>query len=78
MAKAMMAHPELRHPFEEAPMHPPGSTTVLHPERAVTLAETGDGHGLLIRPDDLPRVNGFELKPEGACRAGLCIPMTDD
>lgn len=78
MAETMMAYPELRHPYEETPIHPPGSTTVLHQGRAVTLAETGDGDGLLIRPHDLPRVNGFELKPEGACREGLCIPMNDD
>ncbi len=78
MAEAVMAYPELRHPFEETPIHPPGSTTVLHEGRTVTLAETGDGNGLLIRPKDLPRVNGFELKPEGACRDSLCIPINDD
>ena len=78
MAETIMAYPELRHPFEETPIHPPGSTTVLYQGRAVTLAETGAGDGLLIRPDDLPRVNGFELKPEGACREELCIPLNED
>ena len=78
MAETMMAYPELRHPFEETPIHPPGSTTVLYQGRAVRLAETGASDGLLIRRDDLPRVNGFELKSEGACRDELCIPIGED
>lgn len=78
MAETMMAYPELRHPFEQTPIHPTGSTTVLYEGRAVTLAETGAGDGLLIRPEDLPRVNGFALKPEGACRDELCIPTNED
>ena len=78
MAETIMAYPELRHPFEETPIHPPGSTTVLYQGQAVTLAETGAGDGLLIRREDLPRVNGFELKPEGACREELCIPLNED
>ena len=78
MAEAFGAFPELRYPFEETPIHPEGSTTVLYRGRTVTLSETGDGDGLLIRPDDLTRVNGFELKPEGACYDDMCIPMNDD
>ena len=30
---------------------------------------------LWIRKADLPRINGFELKPQGACRADICIPI---
>ncbi len=78
MAEAFMAYPELRHPFEESPIHPQGSTTVLYQGKATTLAETGDGDGLLIKPDDLPRINGFELKPEGACYQDMCIPINAD
>ena len=79
MADALMAYPDLRHPFEEQPIHSEGSATVLYQGRTLTLSETGDGDGdgLLIRPDDLPRVNGFELKPEGACYAELCVPMNE-
>ena len=77
MAKALMAHPELRHPFDETPIHPEGSTTVLYQGKTTKLSETGGEEGLLIRPEDLPRINGFELKPEGACYQDLCIPMTD-
>jgi hypothetical protein len=75
VAEAFMAYPDLRHPFEEKPIHPVGSATVLYQGRKVTLSETGSGEGLLISPEDLPRVNGFELKPEGACYAEMCVPM---
>jgi hypothetical protein len=78
MARAFGAFPEFRHPFEATAIHPEGSTTVLYQGKAVTLSETGNGDGLLIRPDDLSRVNGFELKPEGACFKDMCIPMNDD
>ena len=78
MAEAFGAFPEFRHPFEQTPIHAEGSTTVLYQGKAVTLSETGGGDGLLIRPDDLARVNGFELKPEGACYEDMCIPMNDD
>lgn len=78
MSEAFAAYPELRNPFEQKPIHPDGHTTVLYQGKATILAETGDGDGLLIRPDDLARVNGFELKPEGACYQDVCIPITDD
>lgn len=78
MAKNFMAHPELRHPFEETPIHPEGCATVLYRGQRITLDEIGDGDRLLIRPEDLVRVNGFELKPEGACYEDLCIPLKED
>ncbi len=78
MADALMAYPELRHPFEEKLIHPSGSATVLYQGRTVILSETGIGEGLLISPEDLPRVNGFELKPQGACYADMCVPMNEN
>ena len=56
------------------------ATTVLYDDRAMVLDRTGldpkQATGALwIRKRDLPRVNGFELKPQGACRADLCIPI---
>ena len=72
-----MAHPEQRHPFEETPVHANGDTTVLYQGRRITLEETGPGNRLLIRPEDLVRVTGFELKPEGACYKSLCIPVRE-
>ena len=77
MAKNFMAYPELRHPFEATPIHDEGHTTVLYQGNVIALAETGPGDGLLIRPEDLTRVNGFELKPEGACYEAMCIPLSD-
>ena len=81
MAKAFMAYPELRSPFEAKEIHPEGSATVLYQGKTVTLTETGDGDGdgdgLLINPKDLGQINGFEIKPEGACFKDLCIPLND-
>jgi len=78
MARNFMAYPELRHPFEETPIHAPGSTTVLYQGNTITLTHTGEGNGLLVTAEDLTRINGFELKPEGACYAELCVPIKDD
>ena len=75
MADAMMAYPDLRHPFEEKPLHPAGSATVLCQGRTITLDKVGEGDALLIQADDLPEINGFTLKPEGACYADMCIPI---
>ena len=75
MTEAFMAYPELRHPFEATQIHAEGSTTILYQGKVITLSETGSGDGLLINPKDLSRVNGFVLKPEGACYQDMCIPM---
>ena len=73
-----MAFPELRHPFEESAIHPEGNTTVLYQGNTITLSKTGKGSGLLVSAEDLTRVNGFALKPEGACYEDLCIPVNAD
>ena len=54
--------------------------TVLYDGRTVTLDRTtrdpdGAADTLWIRKRDLPRINEFELKPQGACRADVCIPI---
>jgi hypothetical protein len=77
MARNMMAYPELRHPFEPTPVHPEGARTVLYQGRTIQLSNVGSGAGLLVSPDDLTRLNGFELKPQGACFEELCIPLND-
>jgi hypothetical protein len=56
---------------------------VLYDDRAVALDRVGpdpkhDRGALWIRKRDLERVNGFALKPQGACRADLCIPIPKD
>jgi hypothetical protein len=76
MARNFMAYPELRHPFEETPIHPPGSATVLYNGKTIQLSAVGAGDGLLIKPEDLTRINGFELKPQGACYEDVCVPIT--
>jgi hypothetical protein len=77
MAENMMAYPELRNPFEKTPIHADGCVTILYQGRTITLTDARTDHGLLIQAQDLYRVNGFELKPEGACYQDLCIPLND-
>jgi hypothetical protein len=52
---------------------------VLYDGRAIALDRISPDR---VRPDalwiqkaDLPRINDFELKPQGACRADVCIPI---
>lgn len=75
--QAFAAFPELRNPFDATPIHPDGSTTVLYQGKTTVLETTGAGNTLLVTPEDLTRINGFELKPEGACFGELCIPLND-
>ena len=51
--------------------------TVLFDSRAVVLTriETDASGALWVPKSDLPRINGFELKPQGACREDICIPI---
>ena len=53
--------------------------TVLYDDRAVSLdrvrVRPATPPALWVRTTDLPRINEFELKPEGACRADLCVPI---
>ena len=52
------------------------SATVLYADGNVKLDKVRpDARDLWIRSADLPRVNQFELKPQGACRADMCIPV---
>jgi hypothetical protein len=53
------------------------SATVLFGENSVALDKVRtEGDSLWIQSKDLPRVNEFEVKPEGACRADVCIPLS--
>lgn len=50
--------------------------TVLYDDRAVTLDRVRpDPKDLWVRAADLPRINQFEVKPQGACRDDMCIPI---
>jgi hypothetical protein len=58
----------------------PGRTaTVLQDDRVIALNPVGPPAGdLWVRRGDLPAINGFQVKPQGACRADLCIPLSKD
>ena len=52
------------------------AATVLYGDRSVTLDNVHtEGADLWVHPQDLPRINEFEVKPQGACRADVCIPI---
>jgi hypothetical protein len=52
------------------------TTTVLYGDRATGLDKIqADPKDLWVRKTDLPKINDFEVKPQGACRADLCIPI---
>jgi len=52
------------------------TVTVLYNDAVVKLDKIRpDAKDLWVRAADLPRINEFELKPQGACRADMCIPV---
>lgn len=52
------------------------NATVLYGDRSVNLDKSRpEGNDLWVRSADLPRINEFEVKPQGACRADICIPI---
>jgi AhpC/TSA family len=51
--------------------------TILFGENTVALDTTRVvDDNLWIKQKDLPRINQFEVKPQGACRADVCIPLS--
>lgn len=51
-------------------------TTVLSNEHVTQIDEVlPDAKDLWITPAELEKVNGFELKPQGACLNDICIPI---
>jgi len=53
--------------------------TVLYGDHTIKLDDTRpEGANLWVRSTDLPRINDFEVKPQGACRADVCIPLSKD
>src|SRR6266404_6341747 len=62
-----------------SPAAPSASATVLYGERSVTLDKIQpDPKDLWVRKTDLKKINDFELKPQGACREDVCIPVSKD
>jgi len=55
---------------------PSAGATVLYNDRTIKLDQVrADPIDLWVRAGDLPRINEFTLKPQGACRADMCIPV---
>lgn len=55
------------------------AVTVLCNDNVVEVENTlADPTDLWVSPADLTRINGFELKPEGACLDSICIPLKQD
>ena len=55
---------------------PKTGATVLYGDRETTLADSRVENGdLWIPAPELPRINEFVLKPQGACREDVCIPL---
>ena len=53
--------------------------TVLYSGNTVEIeAVLTDPTDLWVKPRDLTRINGFELKPEGACIEDICVPVKQD
>jgi hypothetical protein len=52
------------------------AVTVLSADRTVEIESTlADPNDLWVHPDDLTKINGFVLKPEGACLDDICVPV---
>lgn len=55
----------------------PGAV-VITPSQTLTLENAHiEGDKLWVVTDDLTRINGLQLKPEGACLGDLCIPLSE-
>jgi len=62
---------------------PAPGATALYGDRSVTLDKIqpdpkNSPTALWVRKTDLPKINDFEVKPQGACRADVCIPIPKD
>jgi len=52
------------------------TVTVLWEDREATCAEArAEGDALWLPVAALPAVSGWELKPQGACRGDVCVPL---
>lgn len=59
-----------------APEAPAQTATVMHDGKTILVDRTlPDPTDLWVVPEDLTRINGFVLKPEGACLDEICIPI---
>ncbi len=56
-----------------------GAATILYDGEETTVEKTlSDPTDLWVAASELPRVNDFELKPEGACLDDICVPIRQE
>src|SRR5688500_7145851 len=56
-----------------------GATTVIQSGNVTMLSKTlPDANDLWVAAEDIQKINGFILKPEGMCRDDICIPVRQD
>ena len=75
MPRALMAHPELRNPFDREDLSAGDGATVLIADRTIVIEHVLPEPGLWVSPEDLTRINGFVIKPQGACLDDICVPL---
>ena len=53
------------------------SVTILYQSQAphASAATVAEGEDLWVPASELPTATGWELKPEGACRGEVCVPI---
>ncbi len=49
--------------------------TAIYADRPSSVDASAEGNSLWLAAADLARVSGWELKPEGACKRDVCIPI---
>ena len=55
---------------------PQSGVTVLYDDRAISVtASRVEKNDLWIASTELPKINEFTVKPQGACREDICIPL---
>jgi hypothetical protein len=54
-----------------------GELTLLDGVAETRVEALVDGDRVLLTPAELERATGWEHKPEGLCRDGLCVPLRD-
>lgn len=55
-----------------------GATVLVNEETFAIPAALADGESLWVPLEQIERINGFSVKPQGLCRAEVCIPIRPD